>query len=347
MLFRPNRVPAFALVAIIGWCAAARAQQPAPATPPPTDTSAPAPATAPPSDQTQPNPPPPQLQPDQTQPQPPEAAPQPAKPVFYAKDAKGKPVYIGPKDPIELPPTPVLDEEGRQRLDLDGQPMFNKPVFQLRDKKGHPVFDDQGKPVFQTPKDLGYTAEGKKIDAVKEKPLKTIAVPHHPRHPDGRWTDRQGAAQLRHQRLEIHLLLCPLDRHHGRFKRAVSRLKGTKRCLRRQDPDRHGRRSHLAALLRRAPARQEAAARLRPARPRLQAPHPVSRHGLRPPIERAFRVARRKAEPGHRRHRPGSTAAGKSASGPAALRLSAGPDAHARPQTAARPDRPGPTLRPH
>ncbi len=89
---------------------------------------------------------------------------------------KKKGEYIGPNTVVELPPTPVLDGEGRQRLDPEGKPMFNAPVRQLRDKKGHPIFTEDGKPVFQTAKDLGYDEKGKKIDVKKEKEPKTVGI---------------------------------------------------------------------------------------------------------------------------------------------------------------------------
>lgn len=81
-----------------------------------------------------------------------------------------------PATVIELPPTPALDAEGRQRLDPDGKAMFNPPVRQARDKKGHPLFDGKGKPVFQTAKDMGYDADGKKIDGKKEREPKAVGV---------------------------------------------------------------------------------------------------------------------------------------------------------------------------
>ncbi len=93
-----------------------------------------------------------------------------------AAGKKGKEVYTGPSNVVTLEPTPMLDEEGRQRLDPNGMPMFNPPVAQQRDKHGHPLFDDNGKPVFQTAKDLGYDENGKKIRTEKEKKAHTVAV---------------------------------------------------------------------------------------------------------------------------------------------------------------------------
>jgi hypothetical protein len=49
-------------------------------------------------------------------------------------------------------------------------------VKQQRDKFGHPLFDDKCRPVFQTAKELGYDAKGKKIGVVKEKPPKMTPV---------------------------------------------------------------------------------------------------------------------------------------------------------------------------
>ena len=89
---------------------------------------------------------------------------------------KGKVSYAGPETVVELASTPMLDEEGKQRLDPEGKPMFNPPVRQQRDKKGHPLFDDAGKPVMQTPTDLGYDEHGKKLKAKKEKAPKTVSV---------------------------------------------------------------------------------------------------------------------------------------------------------------------------
>jgi hypothetical protein len=106
-------------------------------------------------------------------------APTAAKPAGTAAPAKskhGKEVYTGPKNVIVLPPTPMLDAEGKQRLDPDGNLMFNPPVKQIRDKKGHPAFDEDGKPVFETATNLGYTENGKKIPIKKVKPPKTTPV---------------------------------------------------------------------------------------------------------------------------------------------------------------------------
>jgi hypothetical protein len=93
-----------------------------------------------------------------------------------AKELKEeKKIYTGPTEIIVLEPTPMLDDEGRQRLDPDGKPMFNPPQKQMRDKKGHPVFEN-GKPVFQTAKDMGYDEKGQKIHGTKEKPPKLTPV---------------------------------------------------------------------------------------------------------------------------------------------------------------------------
>jgi hypothetical protein len=54
--------------------------------------------------------------------------------------------------------------------------MFNPPGQQIRDKKGHPVFDEAGKPVFQTPTNLGFTEKGKKITGKKVKPPKMTPI---------------------------------------------------------------------------------------------------------------------------------------------------------------------------
>jgi hypothetical protein len=102
----------------------------------------------------------------------------PAQPVAAAagKGKKAKQVYTGPMTVVVLPPTPMLDEQGNQRQDPDGKFMFNLPVKQQRDKKGHPLFDAQGKPVMQTKNDLGYDENGKKLHALKEKPVKPVSI---------------------------------------------------------------------------------------------------------------------------------------------------------------------------
>jgi hypothetical protein len=92
------------------------------------------------------------------------------------KGKKGKVEYTGPTTIVVLPPTPMLDEEGKQRQDPDGKLMFNPPVKQQRDKKGHPLFDAQNKPVMQTKTELGYDENGKKLHALKEKPIKPVSV---------------------------------------------------------------------------------------------------------------------------------------------------------------------------
>jgi hypothetical protein len=92
------------------------------------------------------------------------------------KGKKGKVEYTGPTTVVVLPPTPMLDEEGKQRQDPDGKLMFNPPVKQQRDKKGHPLFDAQAKPVMQTKTELGYDENGKKLHALKEKPVKPVSV---------------------------------------------------------------------------------------------------------------------------------------------------------------------------
>jgi hypothetical protein len=104
--------------------------------------------------------------------------PTPAQPVAAAagKGKKVKQVYTGPMTVVVLPPTPMLDEQGNQRQDPDGKFMFNLPVKQQRDKKGHPLFDEQGKPVMQTKTELGYDENGKKLHALKEKPVKPVSI---------------------------------------------------------------------------------------------------------------------------------------------------------------------------
>lgn len=104
------------------------------------------------------------------------STPPAAKPPQNSGSVNKKGENTGSNAIIELPPTPVLDSEGRQRLDPEGKPMFNPAVRQLRDKKGHPLFDDKGKPVFQSAKDLGYDEKGRKIDGMKEKEAKAVAV---------------------------------------------------------------------------------------------------------------------------------------------------------------------------
>jgi len=151
-------------------------QQPAPAPAP--DASAPATAPAP-----QEAAPAPAAQPTVQDAVPAAQAPAPApgdakKPAPIEEKKKGKKekeVYSGPTEIIVKDPTPMLDEEGKQRVDTDGKPMFNPGVKQQRDKKGHPLFED-GKPVFQTAKELGYDEHGKKITVKKEKPPKMTPV---------------------------------------------------------------------------------------------------------------------------------------------------------------------------
>ena len=89
---------------------------------------------------------------------------------------KGKEVYSGPTEIVEMPPTPMLDDDGKQRYDLEGKPMFNPAVKQQRDKNGHPLFDASGKPVFQTPTNLGYDAKGRKIKVKKVKEPHTTSI---------------------------------------------------------------------------------------------------------------------------------------------------------------------------
>ena len=109
--------------------------------------------------------------------------------------------------------------KGRQRLDPDGQPMFNPAVRQQRDKKGHPLFDDDGKPVFQTATELGYDEHGKKIKVVKEKEPKMTPVVISARDVYRGRHDRQGGAELRHRRLEVHLPVCAGDWNAGGVER--------------------------------------------------------------------------------------------------------------------------------
>jgi len=49
-------------------------------------------------------------------------------------------------------------------------------VRQQRDKRGNPLFDENGKPVMQTPTDMGYDEKGKKIHVKNVKPPKMISV---------------------------------------------------------------------------------------------------------------------------------------------------------------------------
>jgi hypothetical protein len=107
------------------------------------------------------------------------AASTPAKPIastIPAKRKHGKVIYTGPSTIVVLPPAPMLDGEGKQRVDPDGKLMFIPPVKQIRDKKGHPAFDADGKPVFETATNLGYTETGKKISAKKVKPPRMTPV---------------------------------------------------------------------------------------------------------------------------------------------------------------------------
>jgi len=101
-------------------------------------------------------------------------APPAAKNAAVAK--KGKDVYAGPSEIVEMPPTPMLDEDGKQLFDLEGKPMFNPVVKQQRDKKGHPLFDANGKPVFQTATELGFDAKGKKMRIKKVKEPRTTSI---------------------------------------------------------------------------------------------------------------------------------------------------------------------------
>ncbi len=97
-------------------------------------------------------------------------------PTPVAAVKKGKAVYTGPTEVVELAPTPMLDGEGKQRLDPDGKLMFNPPVRQQRDKSGHPLFDDKGLPIFQTATELGFDERGHKLHEKKEKQPKMVSV---------------------------------------------------------------------------------------------------------------------------------------------------------------------------
>lgn len=106
----------------------------------------------------------------------PATAAKPAATSAPAKSKHGKEVYTGPNKVVVLPPTPMLDAEDKQRVDPDGNLMFNPPVKQIRDRKGHPAFDADGKPVFETATNLGYTENGKRVPVKKVKPPKMTPV---------------------------------------------------------------------------------------------------------------------------------------------------------------------------
>ncbi|MFC6646921.1 hypothetical protein ACFQBQ_15310 [Granulicella cerasi] len=99
--------------------------------------------------------------------EPPAAAPAPRATPVRGKPTR-KPIHPAAKQElIVVQGKPMLDELGVQRTDADGKLMFEPEERQLRDKNGKPVFV-KGKPVFQTPDNLGYDERGRRIRPPKE-----------------------------------------------------------------------------------------------------------------------------------------------------------------------------------